>query len=130
MLRLSDTACRASRLVSLPMPAWTRKSENMSRSNDKPGTERSWFLAALPVGVRLVGEGAAGDVVGEGGGRLGQDGGQVGVLLDELGGPRRQAGHVLPDQDLGVAARAGPDADGGDGQRLGHPGGQRLGHAL
>ena len=61
----------------------------------------------LPVGVGVVGEGAAGDVLGEGGGRLGQDGGQVGVLLDELGGPRRQAGHILPDQDLGVAARAG-----------------------
>ncbi len=62
-----------------------------------------YMVAVLLVGVLLARERAAGDVGGEGGGGVVQDGGQVGVFLDELGGAGGQAGHVLPDQDLGVA---------------------------
>ena len=41
-----------------------------------------------------------------------------------------QAQHVLPDQDLAVAARSGADADGDDVQLPGNQGGQLGGHAL
>src|SRR6516164_5045011 len=80
------------------------------------------------VGVLLIREGTRRDVLGERGRGLAEDAGQVGVLLDELGGAGGQAGHVLPDQYLGVAGRTGSDADGRDGQGFGHPGGQRGRH--
>jgi voltage-gated potassium channel len=78
----------------------------------------------LAVGVLLVGERARGDVVRERGGGGPEHAGHVGVLLHEPGRPRRQAGHVLPDQDLRVAGRARADADGRHRQCLGHPRGQ------
>jgi voltage-gated potassium channel len=90
-------------------------------SNGRPG---------LPVGVLRRREGAGDHLTGECLGGVPQCPGHVGVALDELGRPRRQPGHVLPDQDLGVAVRPGADPDGRDVEAGGHPPGQVRRHAF
>src|SRR5207249_567862 len=66
----------------------------------------------LPEAFKLAGEASLGDV-----GDVRRDGGadllaELGIVADELG-PELfdQAQHVVHDQDLAVAARAGPDPD-------------------
>src|SRR6202034_4068796 len=60
------------------------------------------------IAVCLVWVPAGGHVGGVPAGRVQQLAGGVGVLLDEPWQPAGgEAGHVLPDQDLGVAVRAG-----------------------
>src|SRR6185437_6471511 len=78
------------------------------------------IVLTLLVGVFLGRERAARYLRREFGGGIAEDAGEVGVALGELRCARRQAGHVLPDQDLCVALRAGADADRRDVQRLGY----------
>jgi hypothetical protein len=67
----------------------------------------------------MAGNVPSGDVGGIRRGRVRERRAQVGVLLDEAGGPSAaQPGHVLPHEHLGVAVRPGADADVGDAQRL------------
>src|SRR4029079_10194074 len=85
-----------------------------------------WFDVSFRPGVSGL-EGVLGrrerarrDLRGVGARGIPEVGAQVGVLLHE---PRRaptaQPGHVLPDEHLGVAVRAGADADRRDAQRFG-----------
>ena len=60
------------------------------------------------------------DLVGEMSRGLAEHARKVGVALDESRGlSGAEAGHVLPDQDLGIGVRTGPDADRRDVQLLG-----------
>src|SRR5690242_21145544 len=87
-------------------------------------------LERLLVAVLLRREGAARDL----GRELARGGaerpGQVGVPLGELRRAGGKAGHVLPDENLGVAVGAGPDADRRDTQRGGDLRGERRRYAL
>ena len=76
-------------------------------------------------------EGAARDILDVGAGRLADHLGQVGVLLDEARHLAvSQAEHVLPDQYLGVAVRAGADPDRRDVELGGDPLREVTGHHL
>src|SRR5699024_6929101 len=67
----------------------------------------------------LLGETSLDHLGGVGLGGLTQRFVQVGVALDELRYPRDHAGHVLPDQHLGVGTRTGADTHGRNGKLLG-----------
>src|SRR4029450_6365154 len=64
---------------------------------------------------------AISDLVDICGGRVADDLGQVGVLLDKALDPAApQTEHVLPNQDLRIAVRTGANADGRDLEFTGH----------
>jgi pimeloyl-ACP methyl ester carboxylesterase len=74
---------------------------------------------------------AGADVLRVGPRGVAEGGPQVGVPLEELGPrPRREAGHVGPDEHLRVGARARADADRGDDELLRDPLCQLGGHDL
>src|SRR6266516_6004333 len=107
------------------------------RPRDAPVTSTARCATMLPQGLGIavlrVRVTPARHVVGEPARGVEQGLTQAGVPLHEAGQPPGgQPGHILPDQDLRVAVRAGPDADRRDPQRGRDPppeiGGDRLEH--
>ena len=78
----------------------------------------SWVESGrLSEALALAGKSPLGDVGDVGGDRGADLLAELGVVPDELGPELLdQPQHVVDDQDLAVAMRAGADADGGDGQ--------------
>src|SRR5262245_17618574 len=88
------------------------------------------LLSELVERVGVVGEGGRADVVRVGLEGADDLGAEVGVGLGELVEVRRQSEDVVEDEDLPVALRTGPDADGRDRDAVGDLGRQVPRHAL